>query len=84
MGLVHASEHLSAIAQATGQPEIIFIIGPTFRFGNNMLDLKYLHGIALMRQAVTTPISCNRTNASADVLGNLSCGHGCSGGIKPR
>ena len=72
------------IAQTAGQPEIALVISTTFGSGNNMLDFQNLHRVTLVSQTVPTTIFSSNTDSQTAFFGNLSRGHGWSGGIKPR
>src|SRR5207245_2301099 len=75
---------LSVVTEPAGQPQILFSICSASRFGNEVVDFKHLHRVALRRQAVARAVTGCRADTCSEIIGDFPRGHGSSGGSRPR
>jgi hypothetical protein len=59
---------LEAVAQSAREPKVLFIVGTSGRFGNDVFDLQNSHDQVLRAQAIAATIARLLANAPAQFL----------------
>jgi hypothetical protein len=67
---IPAHDQSDLVVQTAGQPKILFVVGSTFGFRNDVLNLQYQHRVSLVRQAVATTIARSQVNTRFDIFGD--------------
>lgn len=75
---------LVAVAQAAGQPQIVFIVVSAARLRDNVFDFEFTKNIALTAQAIAASVSGLLSQTLANGAANVAGSHGASGSISPR
>ena len=72
------------VAQAAGQPQVLFCISPSPRLGNNVVDFQQPQHVALGTLAIPTPIARSCPYPTPHRRGDRLGTHGSSGARNPR
>ena len=75
---------LVAVAQAAGQPQIVFNIVSAARLRDDVINFELAENVALPAQAVATSVPGLLSHPLADGATNVAGSHGASGSISPR
>ena len=73
-----------AVAQAAGQPQIVFTAVRAERLWDDMFDFEFAENVTLLAEAIAAPVSSLLSHAIGDGAANVAGSHEVSGSISPR